>query len=270
MSSSLPTWFPADKDAVQIYDWFQDRNRILRVGAALRVAFDDVYNGAQTGRYSVTELDKLEKTYLGFRVEQSLLHELELPKSPRGPDTIINGVAVDVKFSLNSKWMIPLEAIGTLCLLCEADDTASTYSVGLLRCVAAHLTHSGNRDGKKQVSSCGRTHITWLARHAQLPPNLLLAMNPTIRDMVLLPTFGQQRVTQLFRQVRNTPISRAVVQTVGRQVDPQKRVRDARKPLRHEGIEILHVRNRSAKPVVSALGLPVSLKDAWISVRSTP
>jgi hypothetical protein len=235
----------------------------------MRVALDDVYNGIQTGRYCVSQLDKLEKTYLGYRVEQSLLHELELPKNPRGPDTLIDGVAVDVKFSLNSQWMIPMQSVGDLCLLCEADDKASRYSIGILRCDSAHLVRKGNGDRKRQVSAYGKLQVMWVVRDGFLPPNLLLHMEPSLRRLILSEATGQKRVTQLFRHVTNTAVSRTVVQTTGQQVDAPKRVRDARAPLLREGIKILHVRSRAAKPVLAALGLPDSLRDAWVAIRPT-
>ncbi len=77
---------------------------------------------------------------------------------------------------------------------------------------------------------------------------------------------GQQRVTQLFLEAQRQIVSRQVVLTVGQQDDAPKRVRDARKPLKTQGIVVLGHQDAHPK-IAKALGLPIPVKGEWISVR---
>ncbi|WP_413252478.1 NaeI family type II restriction endonuclease [Streptomyces niveus] len=61
-------------------------------------------------------------------------------------------------------------------------------------------------------------------------------------------------------------LDRAAVQTVAMQADAPKRVRDARRHLRREGILILgHQLNHPQ--IAETLGLPRPLRGQWVSIR---
>lgn len=90
-----------------------------------------------------------------------------------------------------------------------------------------------------------------------------------MRDAVLAARSGQARITELFRRVHGRIIPRVAVETVARQKDPMKRVRDARKILAEEGIEVLG--HQGADPArAAALGLPVPRKGEFVAARSKP
>ena len=79
---------------------------------------------------------------------------------------------------------------------------------------------------------------------------------------------GQKRVDQLFREVQGQIVGRQTVLTVAQQDDAPKRVRDARIPLREQGILILG--HQDAHPTIAAaLELPVPVKGEWIAARIT-
>ncbi|WP_329453557.1 NaeI family type II restriction endonuclease (plasmid) [Streptomyces sp. NBC_01724] len=80
---------------------------------------------------------------------------------------------------------------------------------------------------------------------------------------------GQQRLNQLFREVRDRIVGRQTVLTVGQQDDSPKRARDARIDLRPEAIVVLGHQG-SHRHVACALGLPVPIKGEWISTRLVP
>ncbi len=40
-----------------------------RFGHAIRQSFDEVFDGQRTGRYALAQLSKVEKTYIGTKVE---------------------------------------------------------------------------------------------------------------------------------------------------------------------------------------------------------
>ena len=111
----------------KIFCWLTEGDCVPKVGKALRDAIDYVLDGPHTGRYDISQLDKIEKTFIGLKAEHFILHELGLEHTGvRGRlDTIIEKVAIDIKFSLTRKWMIPREAVGEVCLLASANDLIS-------------------------------------------------------------------------------------------------------------------------------------------------
>lgn len=110
----------------------------------------------------------------------------------------------------------------------------------------------------------------WGGLQPDLPRNLLLHLDPDVRGRILSPELsGQKRVDQLFREVQGQIVGRQTVLTVAQQDDAPKRARDARIPLRKEGILILG--HQDAHPTIAAaLELPVPVKGEWIAVRITP
>lgn len=102
------------------------------IGQAIRQAIDEVIEGPRTGRWKVDALEKVEKTYIGTRVEIIVRSALGLEKGST-LDYVIVGHEVDAKFTLLKAWMIPQEAVSQLCLLLAADDENLKFSAGLVR-----------------------------------------------------------------------------------------------------------------------------------------
>jgi hypothetical protein len=258
----------ADPEFVAVKRWLSSPDRTSVAGKAIRQAIDWVIDGARTRRYRVDQLKPGEKTYIGNRVEHELLHEWGLLKE--GPlDTIIEGVAVDIKFSLSTSWMIPPEAIDKLCVIVTADDDASLFSFGLFRARRDHLAQGkGNRDGKRSLTKSGRDFISWIARDAKLPANFLLHIDADVRDKIFSHRRGQQRVNELFRLVQGVAIPNTALDTVAVQRDPSKRVRangGAKDYLEKEGIIICGA--RYDKRTIKHLGLEPLPRDHWMSIK---
>ncbi|MGH7130343.1 MAG: NaeI family type II restriction endonuclease [Phycisphaerales bacterium] len=253
----------AERDAVM--DWLGSATRVESIGRAIRSAIDFVIDGGRTRRFSIDQLQTSEKIYIGNRVEHSILYELDLPKiAPL--DTTIAGLPVDIKFSIAGDWMIPPEAIAirALCIVVSANDANSTYRVGVFRALEEHLAKP-NRDGKRNILMSGKASIQWLGQDLPLPPNFLLHLAPDIRERVLAENPGQPAITQLFRLAIGLVVPRVAVETVARQLDPTKRVRDARIPLNAEGIDILS--RRYDGPELETLGHTDLPLDCYVSVR---
>lgn len=262
--------YGSDPDLAAVADWFRTQPDFeSRFGLVLRRSFNEVLDGARTGRYDVVDLEKTEKTYIGTKVEIVVRSEFELVKS-HPMDYVIEGRQVDAKFSLSpGGWTIPLEADGHLCLLLHADDHKSRFTVGLIRITDEVLNQGGNRDRKRGVSREGRRAIHWLVREGRLPPNLILHLPPEERTPILKAGSGQQRVNELFRRVRGVLIDRDSVDPIAVQTDMAKRVRDSRIHLAPEGIVVLGHQN-DHPGIARDLGLPVPRKGEWIAVRLVP
>lgn len=146
--------------------------------AALSAAFcslivrslDEVIDTARTGRISLKELEKTEKTYIGTKVEILARSLLGLKKGNK-LDLKVGNHEVDVKFTIGSTWMIPMEAFNEVCLLIHANEDKGTFGVGLLQMFPDNLTTGENRDKKLSVSANGRKNIAWLAQGKMVRAN---------------------------------------------------------------------------------------------------
>jgi len=256
-----------DPGVAAVSAWISSENRIESIGRGIRAAIDWVIDGARTQRFSLEQVEQSEKLYLGNRVEHEVLHELGLVKRPQGIDTVIDGHEVDIKFSLSANWMIPPEGVNHICLLLSADDISSLFSVGVFRAAAEFLS-APNRDGKRSIKrNAANNTVRWLAKDAPLMENFLLHLDPEVRAAIFGEKSGQARVTQAFRLVLEKPISTVALDTLAVQRDPSKRVRDARKALANEGIQVLCGRWEADQAVLKRLGLPPLGREEWISTR---
>ena len=66
----------------------------------LRQAIDEVIDSYRSGRFTVAELEKTEKTYLGTKIEILLRNHLKLKKG-KTLDLDVDGIEVDVTRALS-------------------------------------------------------------------------------------------------------------------------------------------------------------------------
>lgn len=233
-----------------------------RFSHAIRQAFDEVIDGARTGRWSIEQLSKTEKTYIGTKIEIIIRTEFALERGKK-LDNYIAGHKVDTKFSLTSDWMIPNEAVGEICLLIAGNDKKKSFEVGVVR-IKHGLLNAPNQDKKRKLSRKGRSAVRWLIRGGNLESNFFAELAEEKRSSILAVKEGQARVTELFRQIQNKLIPRYVITLLGRQEDPMKRARDARKALQKENIAVLC--GRYHKTRISQLGFQDIRSTDWLSV----
>ena len=69
-----------------------------RFAATIRATYDQIYDGQHTGRYSVEQLMKTEKTHIGTIVEINLQREFEWEDGTLF-DYTIAGIDIDCKFA---------------------------------------------------------------------------------------------------------------------------------------------------------------------------
>lgn len=257
----------------------------------LRDSLDELLDGQRTGRWCYQHLRKTEKTYLGTAIEINLSREFDIEDGVHLDWRIVDD-ELDCKFSREvGGWEIPMEMY--ICrdhgdqsgvrdfpaLLVWMNDDTCEWAAGLLRMSddrlrwkKGHVARLYNRDNKRKISPEALEEIYWLWGGVQgdLPPNLLLHLPSPIRERILKPaSSGQRRVNDLFRNVQDRLIERAVILTVGQQDDAPKRARDARNHLRPEGIIILG-HERPHQQIAASLRLPQPPKGSWISARVIP
>lgn len=233
----------------------------------LRDAVDEVVDTPRTRRRSYDELEKTEKTYLGTKIEILTRARLGLPKGRL--DFVILNHDVDLKFTINNNWMIPMEAIGHVCLVAAIDEPKSQCFLGLIVAHLENLTSRANRDAKKSLSASGFQQIHWLLNAIPCPQNFWRTLPPELVDAVFNGQTGNDRIITLFSGVLDRPISRRVIEEAGgNQQDFMRRIRSdaargARDRLRERGILLLQ--GKTDAGLIRALGLPATSTGEFIS-----
>ena len=237
-----------------------------KVGRAMREAIDLVLAGRYTKRYSINQLDKTEKTYIGTAVQFGIQKWLQL-ESGQKLDTVICDEDVDIKFSISGKWMIPTEAIDEICLIGSISEKYGTFDLGLIRTSEAVLGPGKNKDKKRGISRSGKKEIRWLIKRGKLPENALMKMDSNVIAKIFShKTSGQERINELFRLNPGKIIDGITVETVAAEKDSAKRVRDARLPrnLGGEGFKIYSNQNNAT---LKNLGLTELKPGEFIAVK---
>ena len=226
------------------------------IGDILRGSLDEVIDMPRTSRFSLAELEKTEKTYIGTKVEILFRNTFRLEKGNK-LDLFIEGHEVDVKNTIGPNWTIPSEALNEICVLLQTNDNKSSFSFGLVICRDRVLNQGRNRDGKRTISMEGKKEILWLVRDGALPKNFFLHMDDDLRNQILSPAGGATRLANLFRSHQGEVITRRIVECVARQKDYMKRIREnggARGILAPEGLVILWGGNLEDKEKLKFLG----------------
>jgi len=239
------------------------------VGDMLRLAIDEVIDMPRTGRFSVDELEKTEKTYIGTKVEIVFRDLFKLEKGIK-LDLLVNGQEVDVKNTIGPNWTIPCEAVDQICILLKTNDLRSLFGFGLIICRERVLNKGRNRDQKRTLSKQGREEILWLVENGALPKNVFLHMDSELRSSILSASSGAKRLANLFRSFQGEVIGRRLVECVARQKDYMKRVRGnggARDILEPEGLLVLWGGSKEDKKTLSALKYSNISSEHFVCVK---
>ena len=228
-----------------------------------RSAIDEVIDTARTGRFFLSDLEKTEKTYLGTKFEILLRDWLDVP---RGVvlDLLIGGREVDVKSTTGgaSGWMIPPEAIDQLCVLLRVNEIDSTCAVGIVRARPDYLRTGQNRDAKTSFAAAGRVNIWWLVQDFSYSPNFWTLVSSEVRNYIMEPRGGTERLVRLFAECQGIPVSRVLIASVAKQDDFMKRLRrngGARDKLTAMGIVVLY--SEAHRDLMKKLGLQFGTRE---------
>ncbi|MEU4557475.1 NaeI family type II restriction endonuclease [Actinoplanes sp. NPDC023936] len=253
----------------------------MRMGLVIRDCFDQAYDGQRTGRWDYMQLSKTEKTHIGTLVEIGIRKEFGFEEDERGPggargklDFLIKGVPVDCKWALNLyEWYIPKEMYQDepkIAMVVWGNEYTKRWSLGLIRIEEKYLKAEGRqRDKKRTLNEAGRDRILWVFKNARLIENTLLHAKTPAIDEIRYSTNGQTAVTTLFRSLTERLVNRATVITAGAQIDPGKRVRDARKQLKRHGI-VIFGHYEPHPTMAQQLGLPRPTLGSFVSARLVP
>lgn len=230
----------------------------------LRDEIDKLIDTANTDRRQYSALEKVEKTYVGTRVEIRLRKFWGFPKGRL--DLEIGHQDVDIKHTMESGWMIPHEAVDIPCVLTAADESTARCYMGLIIARREYLTSGSNQDGKVQIATAAWKNIRWLIFGDIYPANFWKTLSLENVAYIFEGETGAERVRRLFRCVIDRPIPRKAIIDAAQQLDPIKRVRKnggARDQMLKEGILVLSGMYDRVR--ISKLGLPFCTAGEFIA-----
>jgi Restriction endonuclease NaeI len=236
----------------------------------LQEAVDFVVDPVITARTRISELDNVEKTFVGLKVEHYLRDFLDVPKGLR--DLELDGVDVDVKNTVSSTWMIPPETFRAEepCLLIAIADAQQQCWLGLILARNQYLgALAGNRDSKRSITAAGKANILWIAEGTPLPPSRWAGIDmQRLRELRKIKG-GSKRASIFFEENLDKVIHRKVVESLlFDQKDFMKRIRGnqgARDYLSPKGIRILS--GVYDKRTAIEFGHTELLRDQFIAVK---
>jgi len=159
--------------------------------------------------------------------------------------------------------------LGHPCILIKTDEPKAICSFGLIVIRAENLNKGKNRDQKTTIRASELVNVHWLLKDVPYPPNFWLSLDSEVRRLIMTPRGGSERIAMLFRHHQGKPISRKLIEALGQQKDPLKRVRKnggARDRLAREGIAILSGKKHAA--LIAEWGLSFCGKDEFVSFKA--
>ena len=241
----------------------------LHLPVLIADAIEFVIDPVRTARTTVAELDKVEKTFVGLKIEHFFRDFLDLPIGIR--DLRIDGIDLDIKNTVGITWMIPQETYRNEepCLLIASASSDNSCSLGLLIARNAYLTKP-NRDKKRGVSRAGRNNIYWMVAKEPLPKSRWSGLDMLRFRELRKIKGGAKRAAQFFRENMGRLIHRSVLHALlYDQDDYMKRLREnggARDLLIKENVELLSGTYDSARMV--ALGIAPPSAEYWVAVKA--
>lgn len=262
-----------DRPLRVVEEWLLAKPLSRLLTLAVEDAVQYVLDGARTGRFDLNdpEVDSDERRSVGVKLQYRVINELGLEKQ-KPLDTVIVGVAVDIKATVGNNWTIPKEAQCELCILIQVDAEQDRHRAFLMRTHRRWLNEGKNMDSKRNIASLAlKKFARPLYDWTPLPPNPLKLLTTQQRDVIFAPRMGQEkRLVALFGALPDIVIPRWAILTVcANRQDPLRRVRAVRAAVAAQhGLQLYGGKYRHDRAAAAAVGF--DLADAsWVATART-
>ena len=215
MDPQHPDYGQLSKIRDEIFRRLGDETALAKTFPILvRDAIDFVLDPVHTARTRIAELDKVEKTFIGLKVEHFFRDRLDIPKGVR--DLRIVDEDVDIKHTVTNSWTIPPETyrVEGPCVLIMTAEDRGFCRLGLICARDAYLTLKTNRDGKRSVSATGKDHILWLLPKATFPVSRWDGLDMEAFRALRKIKGGAERAARFFEANVNRSTHRSVIQAL--------------------------------------------------------
>lgn len=259
-----------DVELMRVYEWLMARPIAELLRDAVDSAVKYVLDGARTWRFDLNDpaVDSDERSSVGTKLQYHVIQALELEKQPP-LDTVIDGLAVEIKGTVRETWMIPREGQCEITLVIRIDAKRHVFAAWLMRTHRAWLTgNKGNRDLKRSPrAEAVRRYAPEVVPWTALPPEPLRDLTHEQLKVVFHKRYGlRRRLEALFEFLPMKVIPRSSIQTVGAGLDdPLRRARETKPGLRKKDLIVLVGTWPEERQAASKLGLPLP-EDAWIAI----
>lgn len=215
-----------------------------RFSELCRWAVDYVIDPIRSGRTTVNELDKNEKSFIGLKIEHAIIDHFGFPRGTKY-DMRVGHAEVDIKNSIATGWAIPRETYSHdgICIIAAFDEIQWKCWLGLMKCREDYLGKP-NQDSKRGIPSHSFKNVMWLAEGIPLAPSIWEEIDvESLRNLRTQFATGNERAEAFLRAHTNIKIHRDVIHTLLHdQLDYMKRIRGnggARDLLGPEGIAVV-------------------------------
>lgn len=259
-----------DADLHTVLSWLQTHDLRTLFTGAVDDAVQYVLDGARTWRFDLDspEIDSDERASVGTKLQYRIIAALDLIKEPP-LDTRMAGVAVELKGTVRTNWMIPREGQCEICLLIQVDTKQDRHRALLMRTHRLWL-NATNQDKKRTIRAdaiqqFALTVLDW----TPLPPNPLKMLTDEQRVVVFHLRDGQsKRLTALFGYLPEVVIPRNSILTVcANKKDPMRRAREIKQRVLDEhGLYLLVGTWKADRAEAEERGFDLA-DEAWVAVR---
>jgi len=261
-----------DVDLQVVYGWLMLQPLPSLLTGAVHDAVEYVLDGARTWRFDLDspEVDSDERRTVGTKLQYRVLAALGLAKE-KPLDTRIMGVAVELKGTIGTTWMIPREGQCEICMLIQVDTARDRHRSFLMRTHRLWLHGGdGNQDSKRGVQAGAlAAYSLRLLDWTPLPVNPLKLLTEHQREVVFAPHEGQaRRLTALFGYLPEVVIPRSSILTVcANRQDPLRRARQIKEAVLEEhGLRVLCGKWPAERDEAAVRGFDIS-DAAWVALR---
>lgn len=264
-----------DVDLQAVHAWLTAPD--LDITTRLRTAVDDavrhVLDSPRTRRFYLMapEVDGDERSTVGTKLQYYVVEELELIKQPP-LDTVIVGVAVEIKTTTRHAVMVPPEGQCEVTLMVRVDARNNRFRAWLMRTHRAWLgggEDTKQRDKKRSpYADAVLAYALPVAPWTELTPEPLRLLSPAQVAEVLDKNRGvRERATDLFAFLPEVVIPRRSLEVVGAgRADFMKRIREAKPYVWHRHrLHVLVGTWMADQDLARRLGFDLS-GEAWVSV----
>jgi hypothetical protein len=247
-----------------------------RLPEIIKDAVDFVLDPVSTLRTQMSELDKVEKTFIGLKIEHYLRDLIGCEKGSKR-DARIADIDIDIKNTIGSTWMIPHDYHEEEpCILIATAKFDGRCWLGLIVARDEYLnSRKGNNDKKRTVSEAGKRNILWLVRDEPYPASRWSGFDmDRFKDLRDSNQSGNKKAAQFFFENLNQVVHKSVIKALLNQDDFMRRVRSdtkqkgTREILAEKGIVLLCGTWPESKQIAHDAGIPALLADEWVALKS--